>query len=77
MGRCHGYQALDSSEGHCAAFSGAHQTAAYAVLAVILCRCGEDAVGAEALRRHGHAVCEVRRDVLSSGHRTIWKPSTQ
>lgn len=67
MGRCHGHQALDSGEGYCAALGGAHQAAADAVLAVILCQRGEDTVGAEALRGHGHAVCEVRKDGLSSG----------
>lgn len=67
MGRCHRHQALDSGEGHRAALGGAHQAAADAVLAVILCQCGKDAVGAKALRGHGHAVCEEREDRLSSG----------
>lgn len=67
MGRRHGHQALDSSKGHGAALSGAHEAAANAILAVVLRWCGEDAVRAEALHRHGHTVCEVRKDRLHSG----------
>lgn len=69
MGRRHGHQALDSGEGHGAALGGPHQAAADAVLAVVLRRRGEDAVGAEAFRGHGHAVCGVehRRELVKDG----------
>lgn len=70
MGRCHGHQALDSGEGYGAALGGAHQAAADAILAVVLRWCGEDAIGAEALHGHGHAVCEVRKDKFNSGGAT-------
>lgn len=62
MGRRHGHQALDSGEGDGAALGGAHQAAADAILAVVLRRRGEDAVGTEALHGHGHTVCGVRTD---------------
>lgn len=57
VGRGHGHQALDPGQGHGAVLSGAHQAAADAVLAVVLRRRGEDAVGSEALHGQGHAVC--------------------
>lgn len=67
MWRCHGHQALDSSERDGAALGGAHEAAADAVLAVVLCWCGEDAVRTEALHGHGHTVCEARKVGLSLG----------
>lgn len=60
VGRRHGHQTLDPREGHGAALSRADQTAADAVLAVVLRRRSEDAVGAEALHGHGHAVCKQK-----------------
>lgn len=61
MGRRHGNQALDSSEGYGAALGRPHEAAADAILAVVLRRRGEDAVRTEALRGHRHTVCGVRR----------------
>lgn len=66
MRRRHGHQALDSSEGYGAALGRPHEAAADAILAVVLCRRGEDAVGAETLRGHRHAVCGVRMSRLQS-----------
>lgn len=67
VGRRHGDQALDPGEGHRAALGRAHQAAADAVLAVVLRRRGEDAVGPEALHGHGHAVCGVRTETETGG----------
>lgn len=66
MGGCHRHQALDSGEGYGAALSGAHEAAADAILAIVLRRRGEDAVGAEALHGSGHAVCEIKKAWLES-----------
>lgn len=85
MGRRHGHQALDSGEGYGAALGGANQAAADSILAVVLRRRGEDAVGAEALHGHGHTVCEVREDRFNSGGATTelitqhpgWETGTQ
>lgn len=68
MGGCHRHQALDSGEGYGAALSGAHEAAADAILAIVLRRRGEDAVGAEALHGSGHAVCEIKKAWLESRH---------
>lgn len=80
MGGCHRHQALDSGEGYGAALSGAHKAAADAILAIVLCRRGEDAVGAEALHGSGHAVCEIKKAWLESRDATStiqdWKVAT-
>jgi len=60
VGRGHGHQALDAGERHGAVLAGAHQAAADAVLAAVLARRGEHAVGPEALHRRGHAACGGR-----------------
>lgn len=62
MWRRHGHQALDSGEGYGAALGGAHEATADAILAVVFCGRGEDAVRPKALHGHGHTVCEVGRE---------------
>lgn len=67
MGRRHGDQALDAGERHRAALGRAHQAAADPVLAVVLGRRREDAVGPEALHGHGHAAWGRRRGGVKRG----------
>lgn len=62
MGRRHGYQALDSSQWYSAAFRWAHETAANAILAIVLGWSGKDAVRTKALHGQGHAICKVRTE---------------
>lgn len=71
VGRRHGHQALDPGQGHGAVLGGAHQAAADAVLAVVLRRRGEDAVGSEALHGQGHAVC--RRHTEQIFYLDLWE----
>lgn len=80
MWRRHGHQALHSGEGYSAALGGAHEAAADAILAVVFCGRGEDAVRTKAFHGHGHAVCEVRKEWLQSSDASTvpkWLPNIQ